>query len=66
MLVVCTLSHGNEEDLKAQRALQKDEQEAKKEKTETEEARQKRKLQKSELRNDLECINKILNYLRSC
>ena len=66
MLVVCTLSNGNEEDLKAQRALQKDEQEAKKEKTETEEARQKRKLQKSERRNNLECINKILNYLRSC
>ena len=33
-----------EEDLKAQRALKKDEDEAKKEKTEKEEARQKRKL----------------------
>ena len=49
-----------EEDLKAQRALKKDEEEAKIEKTEKEEARQKRKLLESELRNDLERTNKNL------
>ena len=49
-----------EEDLKAQRALKKDQEEAKKEKTEKEEARQKRKLLESELRNDLERTNKNL------
>ena len=49
-----------EEDLKAQGALKKDEEEAKKEKTEKEEARQKRKLLESELRNVLERTNKNL------
>ena len=49
-----------EEDLKAQGALKKDEEEAKKEKTEKEEDRQKCKLLESELRNDLECTNKNL------
>ena len=49
-----------EEDLKTQRALTKDEEEAKKEKTEKEEARQKYKLIGSELRNDLERTNKNL------
>ena len=47
-----------EEDLKAQRALKKDEEEAKKEKTEKEEAKQKPKLLESELRNVLERTNK--------
>ena len=49
-----------EEDLKAQRALKKDEEEAKKEKTEKEEGRQKRKLLEPELRNDLQRTNKNL------
>ena len=49
-----------EEDLKAQGALRKDEEEAKKEKTEKEEARQKHKLLESGLRNDLERTNKNL------
>ena len=49
-----------EEDLKAQGALRKDKEEAKKEKTEKEEARQKHKLLESELRNDLERTNKNL------
>ena len=48
-----------EEDLKAQRALKKDKEEARKRK-QKEEARQKRKLLESELRNDLERTNKIL------
>ena len=60
MLAACTLFHGNEEDLKAQRALKKDEEEAKKEKTEKEEAKQKGKLLESELGNDLERTNKNL------
>ena len=49
-----------EEDLKAQRVLKKDEEEAKKEKTEKEEAKQKPKLLESELKNVLECTNKNL------
>ena len=52
--------HCYEEDLKAQRALTKDEEEAKKEKTEKEEARQKHKLIGSELNNDLKLTNKNL------
>ena len=44
----------------SQRALKKDEEEAKKEKAEKEEARQKRKLLESELRNVLERTNKNL------
>ena len=49
-----------EEDLKAQRALKKDEEKAKKEKTEKEEARHNRKLLESELRNHLQRANKNL------
>ena len=57
----CSMARGRyEEDLKAQRALKKDEEEAKKEKTEKEEARQKRILLESELRNVLERTNKNL------
>ena len=49
-----------EENLKGHRALKKDKEEAKKEKTEKEEARQKCKLLELEPRNDLECTNKNL------
>ena len=49
-----------EEDLKAQRTLKEDEEEANKEKTEKKEARQKCRLLESELRNDLERTNKNL------
>ena len=49
-----------EEDLKAQTALKGDEEEAKKKKTEKEEARQKRKLVESELRTDIERTKKNL------
>ena len=49
-----------EEDLKAQRVLKKDKEAAKKEKTEKEEARPKRKLLESELRNNLERTSKNL------
>ena len=49
-----------EEDLKAQRALKKDKEEAKKDKTEKDEARHKRKLLESEPRKDLERTNENL------